>query len=163
MTACAGSLFWGAGLWKLTVGDYIAPTKTLTLDDLRSPITLATRVNLRDQFNIVKGTFNDASARWIVTDYPQVRGATFVAEDGGQETELDLPLKFTTSSATAQRLAKLTLYRGREQMTFTADFGLNAFDVEVGEIIALTNPRYGWTSKSLRWLDGRLARAKRVH
>ncbi len=147
MTACAGSLFWGAGLWKLTVGDYIAPTKTLTLDDLRSPITLATRVNLRDQFNIVKGTFNDASARWIVTDYPQVRGATFVTEDGGQETELDLPLKFTTSSATAQRLAKLTLYRGREQMTFTADFGLNAFDVEVGEIIALTNPRYGWTEK----------------
>ncbi len=147
MTACAGSLFWGAGLWKLTVGDYIAPTKTLTLDDLRSPITLATRVNLRDQFNIVKGTFNDASARWIVTDYPQVRGATFVSEDGGQETELDLPLKFTTSSATAQRLAKLTLYRGREQMTFTADFGLEAFEVECGDIIALTIDRYGWSAK----------------
>ena len=32
-------------------------------------------------------------------------------------------------------------------MTLTADFGLNAFDVEVGEIIALTNPRYGWTAK----------------
>ena len=147
MTACAGSLFWGAGKWKLTVGDYTAPTKTLTLDDLRGPISLATRVNLRDQFNIVKGTFNDASERWIVTDYPEVKGATFVTEDGGQETALDLRLPYTTSSATAQRLAKLTLYRGREQMTFTADFGLNAFDVEVGEIIALTNERYGWTEK----------------
>lgn len=147
MTACAGSLFWGAGKWKLTVGDYTAPTKTLTLDDLRGPINLATRVNLRDQFNIVKGTFNDASERWIVTDYPEVKGNTFVAEDGGQETSLDLRLPYTTSSATAQRLAKLTLYRGREQMTFTADFGLNAFDVEVGEIIALTNDRYGWTEK----------------
>jgi hypothetical protein len=147
MTACAGSLFWGAGKWKLTVGDYTAPTKTLTLDDLRGPISLATRVNLRDQFNIVKGTFNDASQRWIVTDYPEVKGATFVTEDGGQETALDLRLPYTTSSATAQRLAKLTLYRGREQMTFTADFGLNAFDVEVGEIIALTNERYGWTEK----------------
>jgi hypothetical protein len=147
MTACAGSLFWGAGKWKLTVGDYTAPTKTLTLDDLRGPISLATRVNLRDQFNIVKGTFNDASQRWIVTDYPEVKGSTFVTEDGGQETALDLRLPYTTSSATAQRLAKLTLYRGREQMTFTADFGLNAFDVEVGEIIALTNPRYGWIEK----------------
>lgn len=147
MTACAGSLFWGAGKWKLTVGDYTAPTKTLTLDDLRGPINLATRVNLRDQFNIVKGTFNDASERWIVTDYPEVRGSTFVTEDGGQETSLDLRLPYTTSSATAQRLAKLTLYRGREQMTFTADFGLNAFDVEVGEIISLTNDRYGWTEK----------------
>ena len=147
MTACAGTLFWGAGKWKLTVGDYVAPTKNLTLDDLRGPITLATRVNLRDQFNAVQGTFNDASQRWIVTDYPQIKGNTFVTEDGGQETALDLPLAYTTSSATAQRLAKLTLYRGREQMTFTADFGLNAFDVEVGEIIALTNPRYGWTEK----------------
>ncbi len=147
MTACAGTLFWGAGNWKLTVGDYVAPTKTLTLDDLRGPISLSTRVNLRDQFNVVQGTFNDKDSRWIVTDYPSIRGATFVAEDGGQEQTLDLALPFTTDSAEAQRLAKLTLYRGREQMTFTADFGLNAFDVEVGEIIALTNPRYGWTEK----------------
>jgi hypothetical protein len=147
MTACAGSLFWGAGKWKLKVGDYIAPVKTLTLDDLRGPISLSTRVNLQDQFNGVKGTFNDAAERWITTEYPPITSATFEAEDGGEQTMLDLALPFTTSAATAQRLAKLTLFRGREQMTLTADFGLNAFDVEVGEIIALTNPRYGWTAK----------------
>lgn len=147
MTACAGSLFWGAGKWKLKVGDYVAPTKVLTLDDLRGPINLSTRVNLRDQFNGVKGTFNDAASRWITTDYPPINSAAFETEDGGEQTMLDLALPFTTSAATAQRLAKLTLFRGREQMTLTADFGLNAFDVEVGEIIALTNPRYGWTEK----------------
>lgn len=147
MTACAGSLFWGAGKWKLKVGDYVAPTKVLTLDDLRGPVSLSTRVNLQDQFNGVQGTFNDAAARWITTDYPPIVSAAFVSEDGGEQTMLDLALPFTTSAATAQRLAKLTLLRGREQMTLTADFGLNAFDVEVGEIIALTNPRYGWTEK----------------
>lgn len=147
MTACAGSLFWGAGNWKLVVGDYIAPTKTLGLDDLRGPISLATRSNVRDQFNGVQGTFNDAAGRWITTDYPSITSATFQAEDGGEETLLDFPLVHTTSGATAQRIAKLTLYRGREQMTLSADFGLNAFDVEVGEIIALTNPRYGWDEK----------------
>ena len=147
MTACAGSLFWGAGKWKLKVGDYVAPAKTLTLDDLRGPISLSTRVNLQDQFNGVKGTFNDAAERWITTEYPSITSATFEAEDGGEQTMLDLALPFTTSAATAQRLAKLTLFRGREQMTLTADFGLNSFDVEVGEIIALTNPRYGWTAK----------------
>jgi hypothetical protein len=147
MTACAGALFWGAGKWKLVVGDYIAPVKTLTLDDLRGPITLATRTNVRDQFNGVQGTFNNAAQRWITTDYPAITSSTFQNEDGGDETLLDLPLVYTTSSATAQRIAKLTLFRGREQMTLTADFGLNAFDVEVGEIIALTNPRYGWTAK----------------
>jgi hypothetical protein len=147
MTACAGSLFWGAGKWKLKVGDYVAPAKTLTLDDLRGPISLSTRVNLQDQFNGVQGTFNNAAERWITTDYPPITSTAFQAEDGGEQTMLDLALPFTTSSASAQRLAKLTLFRGREQMTLSADFGLSAFDVEVGEIIAFTNPRYGWTEK----------------
>jgi hypothetical protein len=147
MTACAGSLFWGAGKWKLRVADYVAPVKTLTLDDLRGPIRLSTRVNLQDQFNGVKGTFNDASERWITTDYPPITSSVFEAEDGGEQTLLDLTLPLTTSAPAAQRLAKLTLFRGREQMTLTADFGLNAFDVEVGEIIAFTNPRYGFNQK----------------
>lgn len=147
MTACAGSLFWGAGEWKLVVGDYIAPVKTLNLDDLRGPISLSTRVNLRDQFNGVQGTFNNKDERWIVSDYPSYTSSVFLAEDGGQETLLDFELPFTTSSATSQRLAKLTLFRGREQMTLSADFGMNAFDVEVGEIIAFTNPRYGFDEK----------------
>lgn len=147
MTACAGTLFWGAGKWKLIAGEYNAPTKTFTLDDLRSSISLQTRVNLQDQFNIVQGVFNDAAQRYIPTDYPPLVGSSFITEDGGIESPLDFDLPFTTSAATAQRLAKLTLFRGREQMTFEAEFGLNAFDVEVGEIVALTIERYGWTAK----------------
>lgn len=146
-TACAGTLFWGAGKWKLQVGEYNAPTKTLTLDDLRSEISLQTRVNLRDQFNKVQGTFVDSNQRYITADYPPIESAAFLAEDDGVEQPLNLDLPFTTSSATAQRLAKMTLFRGREQMTFSADFGLNAFDVEVGEIVALTIDRYGWDEK----------------
>ena len=159
MTSCAGTLFWGAGKWKLVAGDYVAPTKTLDASDLRSSISLDTRVNLRDQFNIVQGSFNDAAQRWISADYPVLKSSTFIAEDGGEETPLDFQLPLTTSSATAQRLAKLTLYRGREQMTFTAEFGLNAFDVEVGEIIQLTFERYGWTNKEFEVVGWTFAQA----
>lgn len=147
MTACAGTLFWDGGKWQLVAADYTAPTKVLTLDDLRSGINLDTRTNLRDQFNAVQGVFNNAEARWITADYPPFKSAAFAAEDGGEETALDLELPLTTSAATAQRIAKLTLFRGREQMTLTADFGMNALDVEVGEIIALTIDRYGWDEK----------------
>jgi len=147
MTACAGTLFWGAGKWKLVAADYVAPTKILTMDDLRSGISLDTRTNLRDQFNAVQGTFTDAASRWITTDYPPITSTVFEAEDGGEQTSLDLALPMTTSAAAAQRIAKLTLFRGREQMAFTADFGLNALDVEVGEIIALSFERYGWDQK----------------
>ena len=149
-TACAGTLFWGGGKWKLTVGEYNAPTKTLTLDDLRSGISLSTRNNLRDQFNRVQGVFTDASNGFIPADYPPIVSegpGSFTEQDGGVPQALDLDLPFTTSSSAAQRLAKMTLFRGREQMVFSADFGLNAFDIEVGEIISLDMDRYGWTGK----------------
>jgi len=146
-TACAGTLFWGSGYWKLKVGAYTAPVKTLTLDDLRSPINLQTRASMRDSFNGVSGTFNDASGDFITADYPSIKSGTFKTEDGGDELLLDLPLPYTTSASTAQRIAKMTLYRGREQMTLSADFGLEAFNVEVGDIVEFDNARYGFSGK----------------
>jgi hypothetical protein len=151
-TACAGTLFWGQGKWQLKPGYYTAPTKTLTLDDLRGPISLSTRVSRRDNFNIVRGTFNNKDARYIQEDYPEIKSAAFIAEDNGLENALDLTLPLTTDSAMAQRLAKLTLFRGREQMSFTAEFGVNAFDVQVGDIVAFTNTRYGWDEKEFEVL-----------
>lgn len=147
MTSCAGTLFWGQGAWQLKAGYYTAPVKTLTLDDLRGPISLQTRQSMADTFNVVRGTFNDAAQDYVTVDYPQVDSLVFLDEDLNVSTPIDLPLPFTTSAATAQRIAKLSLYRGREQMTLSADFGMNAFDVQVGDIIAFTNSRYGWTAK----------------
>lgn len=147
MTACAGTLFWGQGAWKLKPAYYTPPVKTFTLADLRSNITLQTRSSMADIFNAVQGTFNDAAQDWITADYPKIASATFVTEDGGIESALDFEMPMTTSSATAQRIAKLTLFRGREQMTFSAEFGLAALEVQVGDIVAITNPRYGWTDK----------------
>ena len=146
-TSCAGTLFWGQGNWQLKVGYYTAPVKNFTLDDLRGPISMQTRASMRDIFNVVRGTFNDAGQDYITADYPQIASAAFLAEDNGVETAIDLELPFTTSSATAQRIAKLTLFRGREQITFSADFGLAAFGVQVGDIVSLTNSRYGWSAK----------------
>ena len=156
-TACAGTLFWGAGAWKLKAGAYSSPVKTLTLDDLRGPISLDTRITMRDNFNTVSGTFIDANQDYITADYPQITSAAFKAEDGGEEVKLDLTLPYTTSAATAQRLAKLTLFRGREQMTLSADFGLEAFEIEVGDIIAFTNARYGFSAKEFEVIGWRLA------
>jgi predicted phage tail protein len=48
VTACAGTLFWGSGYWKLKAGAYSSPVKTLTLDDLRGPINLQTRISMQE-------------------------------------------------------------------------------------------------------------------
>ena len=51
----------------------------------------------------------------------------------------------------------MTLYRGREQMTFNADFGLEAFNIEVGDIIAFTNDRYGFDEKEFEVIGWKFA------
>lgn len=147
MTCCAGTTFWGQGDWQLKVGYYTTPVKTFTLDDLRGPIQLQTRQSMGSIFNSVIGTFNDAAQGYITVDYPKLYSGTFLAEDNGVDSPIDLALPFTTSAASAQRISKLTLFRGREQMTLTADFGMAGFEVQVGDIVAFTNDRYGWTAK----------------
>ena len=147
VTSCAGTLFYGAGQWVLKAGAYSTPVKTFTDDDFRSGITLETKISMRDNFNVVQGTFIDEAEGYITGDYPQVSNATFLSEDNNQESILDLNLPFTTNSTSAQRLAKLTLLRGREQMSFSADFSTDAIEVEVGDIVQLTHARYGFTNK----------------
>lgn len=147
MTSCAGTLFWGQGAWQLRVGYYTAPVKTFTLADLRGGISVNTKVASRDNFNRVTGTFVSANDGYVVTEYPPIESDEFLANDKNIENTLDLALPFTTSDAAAQRLAKMTLFRGREQITVSADFGLEAFGVQVGDVVALDIDRYGWSSK----------------
>ena len=144
MTSCGGTLFWGAGMWKLYAGEFTAPTKTLTLDDLRSGILLDTRVSSRDNFNKVTGTFIDKDQDWISADYPAINSSAFLNDDNGVETPLDLALPYTTNSLAAQRIAKQMLFRSREQISLSADFGLEALDVEVGDFVKFRNERYNW-------------------
>lgn len=147
MTSCAGTLFWGQGKWHLKAGDYTSSVQTFTLDDFRGPITLETKHSRRNNFNVVRGTFVDANQDYVRADYPEIRSTVWIAQDNDVESAIDLTLPLTTSGTMAQRLAKMTLFRSREQMTMTADFSLKALDVEVGDIVAITNARYGMTAK----------------
>ncbi len=104
-------------------------------------------MNRRDSFNGVEGTFVNKDDDWIQADYPKIESLVFQTEDNGYENILDFPLPLTTSAASVQRLAKVMLYRTREQIQFEADFNMNAYDLEVGDIIQFTNSRYGWTNK----------------
>jgi hypothetical protein len=153
--ACVGNLYYSAGQFKLVAGVYSPSVKTLTLDDLRSEISLNTRTSRRDNFNSVQGTFiwggvddgSNSGGDWTEFEYPPITSAAFVTEDNEYDNPLQLDLPLTTGSATAQRIAKQTLFRAREQMSFSAEFGMNAFDLEIGDTVSLTLDRYGWDEK----------------
>jgi len=143
----AGTTWYAQGQWRVKAGKYVAPTVTLTEDDLRGPLSVSTRHSRRDNFNGVRGIFRGPETNYQPTEYPLVTDAAFVATDGGQESIVDFPTPFTNDSDSAQRLANILLERVRSQVTVVADFGLNAFKVQVGDIVSLTNSRLGFSSK----------------
>lgn len=143
-----GGLFWySQGKWRMKAAKYTTPTITLDENDLRSGISLSTRHSRRNNFNKVKGTFRGSESDWQVADYPAVTDAVFLAADNNIESIVDVPLPFTSDSVTAQRLANIFLRRNREQLTFSASFGLRAFQVEVGDFVYINNTRFGWSNK----------------
>lgn len=147
LTSMGGLLWYGQGKWRMKAAAWTAPTVSFNESDLRSGISLSTRHSRRDNFNSVKGTFAGDKTEWQPSDYPQVSDPAFLAADNGLVNVLDFPLPFTSSEFTAQRIARIALNRNREQLTFSASFGLRAFQVQVGDFVNITNARFGWTNK----------------
>jgi len=157
LTSMGGLLWYAQGKWRMKAAKYVAPTVTLTEDDLRSSISVKTRHSRRDNFNRIKGTFRGEESNWQVTDYPEVNNQAFIDADNGQESVLDLELPFTDNSSEARRIARVSLERNRQQLTVSASFGLKAFRVQTGDIIRLSVDRFGWDSKEFEvtsWIFG---------
>jgi len=152
-TAMGGLLWYAQGKWRMKPAYYTDPVLDLNEDDLRSGISVGTRHSRRDNFNVVKGTFRGPESEYQPSDFPQVpilNSATynaFLAADGGQESVIDLQLPFTDNTTEARRIGLITLERNRQQLSVQATFGLKAFQVQVGDIIRLSNTRFGWTNK----------------
>lgn len=147
LTSMGGLLWYSQGKWRMKAAKYTTPVLTLDENDLRSGISLSTRHSRRSNFNTIKGKFKGAESDWQEADYPAVSDPVFVSADNGIVNTLDFPLPFTTSSKTAQRIANIALRRNREQLTFSASFGLKAFQVQVGDFVYVNNTRFGWSNK----------------
>ncbi len=148
LTSMGGLLWYSQGKWRMKAARYTTPTITLDENDLRSGISLSTRHSRRSNFNTVKGKFKGAESDWQEADYPVVSDPAFVSADNNLVNTLDFSLPFTTSSKTAQRIANIALRRNREQLTFSASFGLKAFQVDVGDFVYVNNTRFGWSNKA---------------
>tara|TARA_R110002124_G_scaffold284965_1_gene462902 strand:+ start:4215 stop:5831 length:1617 start_codon:yes stop_codon:yes gene_type:complete len=148
--SCGAMLWYTQGQWNLKVAKYTTPVLTLDEDDLRSGLTVSTRHSRRDNFNTVQGTFRGVESNWQVTDFPPVTNADLLTIDGGLESSLDYDLPFCDNSIEARRLSRIMLERNRQQLGFSAKFGLRAFQLQVGDIVKITNTRLGFEEKEFQ-------------
>lgn len=146
-TSMGGQVSYSSGKFFIIGAEYKTPVKTFTEADLTSGITVTTRKSRRDQYNGIKGVFADPDNLYQPTDFPSYQSSTFLSEDQNRENYKDVTFPFTTSHTMAQRLAKIDLFRSRNQISATLNLTMKAFDLRVGDTIYVTNTRLGWTNK----------------
>ena len=144
------------GKWHIYAGAYVAPTITLTADDLAGAVRVQTLVSRRELANGVKGVYTEPASLFQPNDFPPVLGTAYLAQDGGERLWRDIDLSsFVTRGTQSQRLAKIDLLRSRQGLTVTAEFKLSAWRCMAGGTVALTLERYGWTAKPFEVIGSR--------
>jgi hypothetical protein len=147
LSSCGGVITYQNGTFTLKAAKYVTPTVTLSETALRGAYSLQTRRSRRDNYNAVKGVFTPPETNFVPTDYPAYKSSVFIAEDNNDTIYLDYDLAYTTSSPMAQRLAKIALYRNRQQLMLAMPCNLNAFNLKVGDTVSITLDRLGFSSK----------------
>tara|TARA_S200002703_G_scaffold61685_1_gene53580 strand:- start:1265 stop:6127 length:4863 start_codon:yes stop_codon:yes gene_type:complete len=146
LTSMAGTMADPGGTWYIHAGAYTAPTVTLNESHLRKGFQVQTKPSKSENFNAVRGIYANPDANYQPDDFPPVTNSTYATEDG-ETVWRDIELPYTTSAATAQRLAKIELERARQALRVVFPANMHGYQVQEGDTVAITLARMGWTSK----------------
>ena len=152
-TSMVGRSVYTNGQWSILLGSYITPTETLNENDLDGPIKLQTLVGKKDLCNGVKGVFVDPANNWQPTDFPPITNSTYTSQDNDERLWRDVQYPFTVSPSMSQRLAKIELEKTRQQITTIWPCKLTAIRFQSGDVVGLTNTRFGWNNKPFEIVD----------
>lgn len=156
LTSCAGSLVYSGGEFFMFASAYKTPTVTLDESVVTGSMSIQTRKSRRELFNAVKGIFSSEDDNYVLTDYPAIVSSTYQTEDG-DEIYLDVDLPYTTNPIRAERIAKLSLLRTRQQITATIPCNLSALRLKAGDTVMIDNTRFGWDQKVFEIINLRLS------
>ncbi len=145
--AMAGCIVDTGGTWTVRAGAHRTSTVTLTDGDLVGGFSVQPRQSRQDTFNRIRGVYVSPGNQWAPADLPALSNATYKASDGGVWLDRDVQLNFTSSSATGQRLLKIELERGRQQISCSAVYSLKAMQLMPGDTVAITRASLGWSAK----------------
>lgn len=153
-SSMAGRAICVGGYWTLLAGAWRTPDISLGIGDIRgNGIGIKNSLSMSQSFNIVKGLFISSLNFYQNSDYPSARYETFIQQDNGLESPKDINLPFTNRPTTATRIAKIELFRGRQDIVYTSDFSTKALQVQPGDTVELNIDRVGWENKPFEVTD----------
>lgn len=146
--AAMGFISETGGFWTIHAGGWRAPDVTLVADDFHGPISVTTRQSIAEGGNGVRGVFSNGAEKYVPMEFPAVVNAGYLSEDAGIRRWIDLNLEYTTSSAMAQRLAKIALEEARQQISLSATLSNRGLRLRAGDVVNVTLGKFGWTYKT---------------
>jgi len=153
LTTLGGFLIYSNGEFKIIPSAFLSPTVTLNESNLRSGISINSRVSKKELFNAVKGLYSEPANDFQPQNYPILTNSSFESEDNNERIYAEFDYPFTNSSRMCQRLSKIQLLKVRQQISFSASFDMGAFDLDVGDTVNITNARMGFTNKTFQVLE----------
>lgn len=150
LSTCQGMLTYTEGRFALRVSAWTTPVCTLTESDMAGYVTVAPRTPRSELFNAIRGTYVGAEHGYTPHDYAPYRSALYAGADG-EEIWRDLELSFTRTASEAQRLTRLVIEQARRSGTVEVTCNLRqAFALQVGDIVAMTLSRFGFSNTPFR-------------
>ena len=160
ITGCRGYLTFTGGEYKLLIETTGSASITLTEDDIIGGYNLSSE-DKNSKYNRVIVSFVNPDRNWQVDEvqWPEVddsgyaaadQHATMKAADGGFLLEGRFDMKTLTSPYQALEMAEVICRRSRDALKLDIICGGDAYDLAVGDIVAITHTSIGFSAKDMR-------------
>ena len=160
LNGCRGYLPFTSGEYKLLIETTGTASITLTEDDIIGGYSLQSE-DKNSKYNRVIVSFVNPSRNYQVDEvqFPEVddsaytsadQHATMKTADGGFLLEHRVDMKTLTSPYQALEMAEVILRRSRDALKLDINCGGDAYDLAIGDIVAITHSSIGFSAKNMR-------------
>ena len=160
LKGCRGYLPFASGEYKLLIETTGSASITLTEDDIIGGYNLSSEEK-NSKYNRVIVSFVNPSRNYQVDEvqWPEIddsgytsadQHATMKAADGGFLLENRVDMKTITSPYQALEMAEVICRRSRDALRLDINCGGDAYDLAIGDIVAITHSSIGFSAKNMR-------------
>ena len=159
INSMAGAVVEWGGTYFIEAGAWSPEELTITDDDFMGGIVRQISDTDQKRANAVKGTYLSPSNFDKETEFPPIKDAIAIGEDGGMVNWLDLDLDKVNTHTQAQRLASIYLKETRSDEIFIVEVPLwIGLDVKPWDNVRLTSEMFG-IDETYRVVEHRLSPA----
>ena len=147
-SCCKGMLVFTAGKYKLIIDKAESAGFAFNSDNVVGGWNIRMG-SKRSRYNKLSADFANKETSWR-DDIAYSESSTYKTNDNGLKLEQTIKLPFNTDIERSQMLCAILLNQSRQQIAVSFIATVEALQVEVGEVVTITDDGMGWTNKEFR-------------